>query len=153
MRTPNEEPPFGIELRERACTHEFGVHHHASTPKVPLGKITSFGRVMNQAFDPLLSSSGLAACRPAYRELAGVRAAKRDAQLASNLARARQLAEEARQLIVGDYARAASAIAETLARLAAIESEVRVLNARLPPDAAYVQIEAFRGHGRRSARR
>jgi hypothetical protein len=52
-------------------------------------------------------------------------AAARDAQLAANLARAQQLAEEARQLIVGDYARAASAIVETLARLAAIESEVR----------------------------
>jgi hypothetical protein len=62
---------------------------------------------------------------PGFRgEIASVQAVKRDAQLAANLARA-QLAEEARQLIVGDYARAASGIAATLARLAAIESEVR----------------------------
>jgi hypothetical protein len=63
---------------------------------------------------------------PGFRgEIASVHAAKRDAQLATNLARAQQLAEEARQLIVGDYARAASGIAATRARLAAIESEVR----------------------------
>jgi hypothetical protein len=68
VRSSHDDPPFGIEVRERACTHEFGVHHHASTPKVPPGRITSFGQVMNQAFDPLLSSSGLAACRPAYRQ-------------------------------------------------------------------------------------
>jgi chromosome segregation ATPase len=80
-------------------------------------------------------------------ELASVRAAKRDVQLAANLARAQQLAEEARQLIVGDYARAASSIATTLARLAAIESEVRALNARVPPGTVDVQIEAFRGYG------
>ena len=61
-------------------------------------------------------------------------------------ARAQQLAEEARQPIVGDYARHASAIAATLGRLATIESEVRVLNARLPPGAVEVQIEAFRGY-------
>jgi len=79
-------------------------------------------------------------------ELERFRAADRDAQLAANLARAQQLAEEARQLIVGDYARAASGIAETLARLAKIDAEVRALNARLPPGAAYVQIEAFRGY-------
>jgi integrase len=47
-------------------------------------------------------------------DLVSVRAAKRDAYLAANLARAQQLAEEARQLIVGDYAKAASSIAETL---------------------------------------
>jgi hypothetical protein len=79
-------------------------------------------------------------------ELAGLRAAKPDAQLAANLARARQLAEEARQLIVGNYAEAARAIAETLARLETIESEVHALNARLPPGTADIRIEAFRGY-------
>jgi hypothetical protein len=47
-------------------------------------------------------------------------------------------------LIVGDCAGAARAIAETLARLAKIESEVRALNARLPPGTVDVQIEAFK---------
>jgi hypothetical protein len=41
----------------------------------------------------------------------------------------------ARQLIVGDYAKAAREIAETLAR------------AHLPAYTGYIQIEAFRGHG------
>ena len=49
-------------------------------------------------------------------------------------------------MIVRDYAEAASSIAETLARLAEIESEVRALNAHLPPGAVDVQIEAFRGY-------
>jgi hypothetical protein len=79
-------------------------------------------------------------------ELERLRAAKRDAQLAANLARAQQLAEEARQLIVGDYAEAASAIAETLARLAKIDAEVGALNARFPAGIADVRIEAFRGY-------
>jgi hypothetical protein len=85
---------------------------------------------------------------PGFRggELECLGAADRDAQLASNLARAQQLAEEARQLIVGDYAVHASAIAETLARLAKIDAEVQVLNARLPPGAADIRIEAFRGY-------
>lgn len=60
--------------------------------------------------------------------------------------RAQQLAEEARQLIVDHYAKAASSIAETLVRLAAIDSEVSALNALLPGDPAMAQIEAFRGH-------
>ena len=79
-------------------------------------------------------------------ELESLRTAKHDARLAANLGRAQQLAEEARQLIVGDYAKAASSIAETLAELAAIESEVRALNARLPPGTADIQTEAFRGY-------
>jgi hypothetical protein len=79
-------------------------------------------------------------------ELAGVRAAKGDAQLAANLARAQQLAEEVRELIVNVYAEAASAIAETLARLAKIDAEVRLLNACLPPGTADVEIEEFRGY-------
>jgi hypothetical protein len=146
MRSSHHEPAFGIEIRERACTDEFGVHDHASTPKVPLGKITRFGQVMNQTIRTVATPlNGLAARNvptgniaramgettrrpmsiPGFRgEIASVQAAKRDAQLAANLARA-QLAEEARQLIVGDYARAASGIAATLASLAAIESEVR----------------------------
>jgi hypothetical protein len=49
-------------------------------------------------------------------------------------------------LIVGDYARAASAVAETLVRLAKIDAEVRALNARLPPGTVDVQIETFRGY-------
>jgi hypothetical protein len=73
--------------------------------------------------------------------------AKREAQTAADLAQAQQLAEEARQLIVGDYAKAAREIAETLERLATIESEVRALNARLPNYIGYIQTEAFRGHG------
>jgi hypothetical protein len=48
-------------------------------------------------------------------------------------------------LIVGNYAEAARAIAETLVRLATIESEVSALNARLP-SGAVIQIEAFRGY-------
>jgi hypothetical protein len=79
-------------------------------------------------------------------ELESVHAAERDARTAANLARAQQLAEEARQLIVGYYARAANAIAETLARLATISREVRALNALLPPVIAEIQIEAFRGY-------
>ncbi len=79
-------------------------------------------------------------------ELAGVRATKRDAQLAANLARAQQLAEEVRRLITVDYAGHAGAIAETLARLAVIETEVQVLNARLLPGTADIQIEAFCGY-------
>jgi hypothetical protein len=49
MRSSHHEPAFGIEVRERACTDEFGVHDHASTPKVPLSKITRFGQVTNRA--------------------------------------------------------------------------------------------------------
>ena len=79
-------------------------------------------------------------------ELERVGAARRDAQLAANLARAKRLAEEARELIVNDYAKAASAIAETLARLAKIDAEVCALNACLPPGAADIRIEAFRGY-------
>jgi hypothetical protein len=50
-------------------------------------------------------------------------------------------------LIVGDYAKAARQIAETLARLATIETELRPLSARLPTYTDYIQNEAFRGHG------
>src|SRR5580704_17184497 len=50
----------------------------------------------------------------------------------------------ARQLIVGDYAKAAREIAETLARLASIETDLRALNARLPSYAAHIQLEAVR---------
>jgi hypothetical protein len=50
----------------------------------------------------------------------------------------------ARQLIVGDYAKAAREIAETLARLVTIETELRALNARLPAYTGYIQIEAVR---------
>jgi hypothetical protein len=66
------------------------------------------------------------------RALESLQKAERDAQTAV-LARAQHLTEEARQLIVGDDAKAASAIVETLARLAKIDAEVRALNARLPP--------------------
>jgi len=45
----------------------------------------------------------------------------------------------------GDYAQAARAIAETLTGLAEIEDEVRALNDHLSPDAAAIDIEAFRG--------
>jgi phosphoribosylformylglycinamidine (FGAM) synthase-like enzyme len=79
-------------------------------------------------------------------ELANVRVAERDGRLAANLARAQQLAEEAHGLIVNGYALAASSIAETLARLAKIDVEVRALNAHLPPGAVDVQTEAFRGY-------
>jgi hypothetical protein len=83
---------------------------------------------------------------PGFRgELEHFHAAACNAQ-AANLARAQQLAEEARQLIVGDYAEAAGAIAETLATLAKIDSEVRALNACLPPGTADIRIEAFRGY-------
>jgi hypothetical protein len=68
------------------------------------------------------------------------------AQLAANRARAQQLAEEARRLIVGDYAGHASAIAETLTRLAKIDAEVQVMNNRLPPGTADIRIEGFRGY-------
>ena len=77
-------------------------------------------------------------------ELESFYAAEREAQTAADLARAQQLAEEARQLIVGDYAKAAREIAETLARLATIETELRALNARLPSYTADNQIEAVR---------
>ena len=80
-------------------------------------------------------------------ELESFYAAEREAQTAADLAGAQQLAEEARQLIVGDYAKAAREIAETLARLASIETDLRALNARLPAYTGYIQIEAFRGHG------
>jgi hypothetical protein len=56
------------------------------------------------------------------------------------------IAAEARLLIVGDYAEAATSIAVTPTRLAAIGSEVRALNARLPPGTADVRIEEFRGY-------
>ena len=78
-------------------------------------------------------------------EFEGLRTAKCDAQIAADLARAHGLADEAHHLIVGDYVTAARSIAQTLARLAAIETEVRTLNARLPPG-AYVEIEAFKGY-------
>jgi chromosome segregation ATPase len=77
-------------------------------------------------------------------ELESFYAAEREAQTAADLAGAQQLAEEARQLIVGDYAKAASEIVETLARLASIETELRALNARLPAYTGYIQIEAVR---------
>jgi hypothetical protein len=78
-------------------------------------------------------------------ELESLRRAKRDAQIAADLARAHQLAEEARQLIIGNYAAAARAIAETLARLETIEREVAALNARLPSGGA-IQVEASLGN-------
>lgn len=81
-------------------------------------------------------------------ELERLRTVARDAHLAANLARAQQLAEEARELIVKVYAEAAIGIAETLARLAKIDVEVRALNAHLPPGAADIRIEGFRGHGK-----
>jgi hypothetical protein len=31
MRPTYYEPPFGVELRKRACTHKFGVHGQASS--------------------------------------------------------------------------------------------------------------------------
>jgi DNA repair exonuclease SbcCD ATPase subunit len=77
-------------------------------------------------------------------ELESFYAAEREAQTAADLAGAQQLAKEARQLIVGDYAKAAREIAETLARLASIETDLRALNARLPSYAAHIQLEAVR---------
>ena len=77
-------------------------------------------------------------------ELESFYAAEREAQTAADLAGAQQLAEEARQLIAGDYAKAAREIAETLARLVTIETELRALNARLPACTGYIQIEAVR---------
>jgi hypothetical protein len=50
-------------------------------------------------------------------------------------------------VIVGDYAKAAREIVETLARLATIETDLRALNARLPAYTGDIQIEAFPGHG------
>ena len=44
MRSPYYEPPFGIELRKRACTHEFGVHDHASSRNAALGRIAECGQ-------------------------------------------------------------------------------------------------------------
>jgi hypothetical protein len=79
-------------------------------------------------------------------EFENLRVARNDAQLAANLTRAQQLAEEARELIVGGYASAARTIAEVLGRLAAIETEVRALSTYLPPDTAAIHIEAFRGY-------
>ena len=76
-------------------------------------------------------------------ELESFYAAEREAQTAADLARAQQLAEEARQLI-DDYAKAARQIAETLAKLATIETELHALNARLPSYTADNQIEAVR---------
>jgi ribosomal protein S13 len=64
----------------------------------------------------------------------------------SPAARAQQLEEEARQLIVGVYAKAARSIAETLARLATIEGELRALSARLPTYIGDAQIAAFLGN-------
>ena len=46
-------------------------------------------------------------------------------------------------MIVGDYAKARE-IAETLARLASIETDLRALNSRLPSYTADTQIEAVR---------
>jgi hypothetical protein len=77
-------------------------------------------------------------------ELEGLCAAEREAETAADLARAYQLAEEPQQLIVGDYAKAAREIAETLARLATIETELRALNVRLPTYIVNIQIEAVR---------
>jgi hypothetical protein len=78
-------------------------------------------------------------------ELESLYAAEREAQTAADLARAQQLADEGRQLVLGDYAKAAREIAETLARLATIESELSPLSARLQTYTDY--IEVFRGHG------
>jgi chromosome segregation ATPase len=80
-------------------------------------------------------------------ELDRLRSAAREAQTAEDLARAQQPMEKARQLIVDDYAKAAREIAETLARLETIETELRALNARLPIYAGHIQIEGFRGNG------
>jgi DNA repair exonuclease SbcCD ATPase subunit len=78
-------------------------------------------------------------------ELERFYAAERDAQTAADFERARQLAEEARQLIVRDYAKAAREIAETLAKLASLETELRALRARLPTHIGELQIEATLG--------
>jgi hypothetical protein len=80
-------------------------------------------------------------------ELERLRAAARDAHLAANFARAQQLAEEARQLIVGDYASAATAIVGALVRLAEIRAEVAPLNNHLPPGVDQVQVEPPRYAG------
>jgi chromosome segregation ATPase len=79
-------------------------------------------------------------------ELESLRTAAHEARAAANLARALHLGEEARQLILGDYAAAALAIAKVLTRLVEIASEVRVLNSHLPPDAAEIDVEWFRGY-------
>ena len=112
---------------------------------------------MNQTIDPLLQPNGLTRADlrtptfaggadettrrpmsiPGFRgEIASVHAAKRDVQLAANLARAQQ-----RRL-----PRAASGIAATLARTRYHRERGAVLNARLPPGTADIQIEAFRGY-------
>lgn len=39
MRPAHHQPPFGVEFLERACTHEFGAHDHASSVSVSLGMI------------------------------------------------------------------------------------------------------------------
>ena len=44
MRSPYYEPPFGIEFRKRACTHEFGVHDHASSRNAALVRIAEWGQ-------------------------------------------------------------------------------------------------------------
>jgi hypothetical protein len=84
-------------------------------------------------------------------ELEGVYAAAREAETAADLARAQQLAEEAEQLIVRSYATAAGQIAETLARLATIGSELRALNARRPTTMPIPKSRRF--VARRSVRR
>jgi hypothetical protein len=60
--------------------------------------------------------------------------------------RERSNSQRKRELIVGDYAKAARAIAETLARLATIETQLRALNARLPTYIGGLQIAAFLGN-------
>jgi hypothetical protein len=58
---------------------------------------------------------------------------------------ARELTEEARQLIDGDYATAARSIATTLGRLKEIDTELNALSARLPSGGA-IQVEAPLGN-------
>ena len=54
-------------------------------------------------------------------ELQRLRVAAREARIAADLARARELANEGRELIVNDYVEAARSIAATLGRLSEIE--------------------------------
>jgi hypothetical protein len=76
---------------------------------------------------------------------AGCGAARLKSQSAKGAAAA-QSAPSSAPSLVRDYAKAAREIAETLARPATIETELRALNARLPTNTGYIQIEALRGH-------
>jgi len=105
-----------------------------------------------QAIDAEIDRAGIAVdlatarLGPLMAELEKLRAAVRDAMLERNLKAALALAEKGREAL-DRYGEHAAAIVGIFRELAEIRGELDMLNERLPPDAARVEIEPPRWGG------